>query len=461
MTTGRRPLPPNPSAEHLRKEAKRLAKAKELKLSEAQKRLAGEYGFSGWPDLIAHVERAKPLDDAPATPLACAARVGDVDEVKRLLASGASADDGEEFSPLWHACAGDGTAVVRMALAEVLLDAGAKALRENGGRTPTLCAAAARGPRSLVELLIRCGATTWQADAKGRNALAWARDGSAPDSEAIIHLLDRPVLDDPVFRAAVKAVQTGDVAGLNSLLDRHPELLTARAKEPDCYPQDYFRDPKLFWFVAFNPISPMPPPRNIVAVTQAMIERGVEQADLDYTIGLVMTGSRLREQRLQTPMIVALLNAGAEAGGMVLVLGHKERGAVETLLKSGYQMTTVVAAGTGRAKELAELLQGASPNEVHDAFSVAVINGEVECAGLCIEAGAEINTLLSAHRHSTAAHQAAINNDVEMLKLLVERGADLSARDANWNGTPLGWAKHEKRKQAEAYLATVLGKPRD
>jgi peptide-methionine (S)-S-oxide reductase len=456
MTSRRRPLPPNPSSEFLRKEAKRFAKARKLKLSEAQRRLAAEYGFDDWPRLIAHVEDEKPLNDRPATPLARAARISDVAEVRRLLAGGAAADDGEEFSPLWHACAGEGVVDKRVEIAAALLAAGAPALRENGGRTPTLCIAAARGPKALVELLIRRGARTWQADAKGRDALAWARTGSAPDREAIIHLLDRPVIDDPIFGAAVKAIQTGDVDGLNALLDRHPDLLKQRAREPDCYSQDYFRDPKLFWFLAFNPIPPMPCPRNIVAITEAMVARGVEQTDLDYTIGLVMTGSRLREQRLQTPMILALLTAGAEAGGMVMVLGHKERAAVEAILKAGHLMTAVIAAGTGRAKELAELLPSASAAELHSAFSVAVINGEVECAGLCLDAGASISALLSAHRHSTAAHQAAINDDVAMLKLLVERGADLSARDTAWNGTPLGWAKHEKRKKAETYLEEVM-----
>ena len=41
-------LPPNPSAEHLRKQAKRLAKAGNLKLAAAQHRLANDYGFAGW-----------------------------------------------------------------------------------------------------------------------------------------------------------------------------------------------------------------------------------------------------------------------------------------------------------------------------------------------------------------------------------------------------------------------------
>ena len=38
-------LPENPSAEHLRKQAKRLAKAERLKLAVAQARIAREHGF--------------------------------------------------------------------------------------------------------------------------------------------------------------------------------------------------------------------------------------------------------------------------------------------------------------------------------------------------------------------------------------------------------------------------------
>ena len=105
----------------------------------------------------------------------------------------------------------------------------------------------------LVETLIRGGALSWMADRRGRTALDYARAGTAPDREQIIELLDRPVIRDPNFRAAVAAIRAGDVDGLGRLLDQHPELLHMRAIEPDCYPRDYFRDPKLFWFIANNP----------------------------------------------------------------------------------------------------------------------------------------------------------------------------------------------------------------
>jgi len=55
MTTPQGPrkrLPNNPSEENLRKQAKRLAAQEDLQLAAAQRRLAIEYGYKNWADLI-------------------------------------------------------------------------------------------------------------------------------------------------------------------------------------------------------------------------------------------------------------------------------------------------------------------------------------------------------------------------------------------------------------------------
>ena len=84
-----------------------------------------------------------------------------------------------------------------------------------------------------------------------------ARDGTAPERAAIVALLERPVITDPQFRAAVAAIHAGDVAALTRLLNERPQLLHERAVEPPCYHEvqrhQYFLDPKLFWFIAYNP----------------------------------------------------------------------------------------------------------------------------------------------------------------------------------------------------------------
>src|SRR5581483_2656410 len=50
-------LPPNPSAQYLRKAAKRLARKESLRLTTAQRRLAPEYGHRNWAELMAAVKR--------------------------------------------------------------------------------------------------------------------------------------------------------------------------------------------------------------------------------------------------------------------------------------------------------------------------------------------------------------------------------------------------------------------
>nr|MDP9107302.1 hypothetical protein [Candidatus Eremiobacteraeota bacterium] len=59
-------LPARPSREHLRKQAKRLARERSVGLAAAQHLLAGGYGFSNWPELMRHVAGLR--GDAAAQP---------------------------------------------------------------------------------------------------------------------------------------------------------------------------------------------------------------------------------------------------------------------------------------------------------------------------------------------------------------------------------------------------------
>jgi hypothetical protein len=82
----RRTLPANPSREHLRKQAKRLAKAHKLQLAAAQRRLAGEYGYTSWAALMRTINGAGP---APVvSPLSLAAARADEAAVRELLLRG-------------------------------------------------------------------------------------------------------------------------------------------------------------------------------------------------------------------------------------------------------------------------------------------------------------------------------------------------------------------------------------
>lgn len=358
---------------------------------------------------------------AAAPPLFAAVRAGDVDAVRRLVAQGANPRLGD-------------------------------------GRETPLHLAARRGPLALVEALIEGGALEWQPDRAGRLALDVARHGRARERAAIVALLDRSVIADPSFRAAVAAIHAGDVARLVTLLDAEPRLLRERIVEPDAYRKaqrpDYFRDPKLFWFIANNPIRVERLPTNIVDVARAMIERGVDQADLDYALGLTMSGSAVREQGHQLPLMRALLGAGARPtrDAVLAAAAYHELEALRALVDAGQPMTAPIAGALGANDELRALLGGASREDVQTAFGLAVINGHAEAARLALEAGADVNAQLAVHAHGTALHQAAANNDVALIELLLAHGARRDRRDTLWDGTPLDWAIHEQRAEAEAAL---------
>jgi ankyrin repeat protein len=395
------------------------------------------------------------------TPLHAAARAGMEELVRVLLAMGAAVDDANPAgnTPLWLACQSVAEASKRIAVARVLLEAGANPRRScEDGSTP-LHFAAWRGPREMVELLIRHNAKTWQQDKEGKLPIDYARSGVAPDKDAIVHLLDRPVIDDPHFRAAVNAIHAGDLDALKQLLRDHPNLSRDRAMEPDCYlASDYFGNPKLLWFVANNPTLITTMPTNSVDLAQAIIDAGVEQSDLDYTLGLVMTSSSAIEQGLLKPLMDVLIRHGAvaTADSVYGTLGHAMVEPVQVLLATGFPLTAPIAAALGEAEELKQLLADSDSQSLHAALSLAVINRQVPCAELCLDAGADINAFVIVHVHSTPAHQAAVNDDVPMLELLVSRGARLDVKDTLWGGTPLGWAHHTDKPAAEAYLRSVV-----
>lgn len=457
--TPRRRLPARPSREHLRKQAKRLAKSDAIPLAAAQRRLAGDYGYRNWAALMHAVDETAGTARSPLSPLSEAAARADEAEVRRLLAEGQDVEGlpAETRNPLWHVCAADAPAGRRIAVARLLLEAGASPRLADNDNATALHAAAQRGPLALVELLIRHGGLTWQADRRGKTALDYARTGSAGDRDAIVELLDRPVLRDPRFRAAVAAIHAGDLDGLIRLLDAHPALLRERAVEPDCYPQDYFRDPKLFWFVANNPSLMRKVPANIVEIARAMITRGVSREDLDCTLELVMSAGTEHTGGHNLALMRLMLDAGATvtANAVIVTLAHWVLEPVEALLDRGMAMTAPIAAALGREPELARLLPDATPEDRQTALGLAVINRRLEAARLCLAAGADAGALLPVHKHSTPLHQAAVNDDLPMLKLLVAHGARLDVRDTLWDATPLHWAVHNSRSGAEAYLRSL------
>jgi ankyrin repeat protein len=135
-----------------------------------------------------------------------------------------------------------------------------------------------------------------------------------------------------------------------------------------------------------------------------------------------------------------------------VTLAHWELAPIQALLRAGHPMTAPIAAALGETDRLKELLRGASAADIQNTFGMAVINRQTEAARLALDAGADVNGFLPVHAHSTALHQAAIDENLELMELLVERGARTDIADKLWSSTPLGWASHQGKARARAYL---------
>jgi hypothetical protein len=341
-----------------------------------------------------------------------------------------------------------------------LLDAGANP-RIGDGREDPLHVAARRGPLAMVEVLIAGGALGWTPDHAGRLPLDVARRGRSADRDAIVALLDRDAIPDPAFRAAVRAIRRGDVAELERTLDAHPNLLHERNVGPEVYRRvprnDYFRDPKLFWFVAWNPTPDEPVPETILENTRSMIARGVERDDLTATLELVMSGTRIREAGYHVAMALMMLAAGAQLtrDAILIAAGHRELDVLRALVADGRPVDLLVAAALGDLPALTTALEGASADDVQAAFSLAVINHRLDAVRLTLDAGADVNAYLSVHSHSTALHAAALDEQIGIVDLLAQRGARTDSRDRLWDATPLDWTIHQSRPLGRAALERI------
>ena len=342
----------------------------------------------------------------------------------------------------------------------MLLEAGASPRETCEAGATALHAAARRGPLELVELLIRHGALGWQADRRGKTRAGLCAQGlGSPTASAIVELLDRPVIRDERFRDAVKAIHAGNVGGPWPAAGS-PSRAVARARDR----ARLLSARAIFAIPSCSGSSPATPtlvrkmPANIADIAQVMIARGVEQADLDYTLELVMSSGGLRQPGLQVALVGILDGRGrrrhaagdpgcpralrSRAGLGVARSRHADDGADR---RSARPRRRAALASASMRRPMTGRRRWAWRSSTASSMPPA-------CASM--PAPIPINSCRCTATPCRCI-TAALNDDVEMLKLLVARGARLDTRDTLWNGTPLGWAVHNKKAEAEAYLRSL------
>ncbi|MBA4853798.1 ankyrin repeat domain-containing protein [Emticicia sp. BO119] len=263
-------------------------------------------------------------------------------------------------------------------------------------------------------------------------------------------------IKDPIFRKAVAAIDMGDIALLQNLLTAYPQLIYKRLDIPE---EGYFKQPYLIWFVADNPIRNKKLPTNIVAITQLLIERAKKanfedfQYCIDYTLGLVSTGSVPRDCGVQIELIDLLIDAGAAPGGGVGALAHGNIDAARHLIERGGELTLASAVGLDRVDNVHRLLKDATDIDKEVALMMAAFYGKTDMIKLLIQDKVNVNAYLTPtsgfHSHASALHQAVSSASVESVRVLVEAGASLEAKDLAYGGTPLGWAMYMQTEEID------------
>jgi len=261
-------------------------------------------------------------------------------------------------------------------------------------------------------------------------------------------------INDPVFRKAVDAIDSGDLVELQSLLDAHPRLV----QEPLDLPEEgYFQHPWLVWFVAGNPIRNPTLPGNIVAVARMLITQARRHApdtydrQINYALGLVVTGHIPKECGVQPELIDLLIDAGARPAGVIGAIANGNPEAAAHLVRRGAELTFAAAVGLGREEEVERMAPMATPEDRDLALIVAAFRGNVKMIWYLLRGGASVNAIPADcqgfHSHATALHQAVSSASPDAVRLLVEAGADLDAADRVYGGTPLDWAEYLQREE--------------
>jgi hypothetical protein len=258
----------------------------------------------------------------------------------------------------------------------------------------------------------------------------------------------------PLFRQAVEAIDAGEADTLAQLLESNPGLVRHRLEIPG---EGYFGHPYLLWFIADNPIRVERLPSNIVAITRLIVEAVRKQAgeslqqQLDYTLGLVVTGRIPRDCGVQGELIDLLVDAGAVPGNGTGALAHGNPEAALRLIQRGGPLTLATAVGLGFAEDVERLLPGGDKEERQVAFVMAAFYGRADLSMRLIRADVDLNAFpgnqTGFHAHATALHQAVCSGSLAAVKVLVEAGADRTLKDRIYECTPLDWAEYLLRDE--------------
>ena len=439
-----RQLPPSPSLEQLKKQAKSLLKrqqaadsqaltrirenhprCKELSeeqlaaspfpLADAQLVIAREYGFASWSRLQSHVttlEAASSTAEAVAA-LRDAAGKGDLARLKMLLDAHPELIDergGEGVrTPLHQAVFGNSEAAVKL-----LLERGANPnIRCEGDDAYPLHFAVEKHRLPIIRLLVEHGADTiGEGDYHELGVIGWATawDYIQPNPEIVAYLLAHGARHN-IF----SAVATGEAGVIRELVARTPGDLERRMNGTR------MRRMPLHLAVI----------KNQAAAMTTLLELGANTESLD-------------EARFSALDLAAL---------------EGRHDLAQVLLERGAKVRLPAAVALRRTEDVERLLRR-DPGTLKPGggWDNLIVRASERASGDVIETlirhGASVNmrdnpkTSIDSTSGYTPLHAAAWHGNLSAIHVLMKHGADVRAREEKYHGTPAGWADYAGHKEA-------------
>jgi len=271
---------------------------------------------------------------------------------------------------------------------------------------------------------------------------------------------------DVLFREAVTAIDAGDVAALEQVLQQHPELVRERLTEPGDWVRNqigraldgFFRHPYLLWFVTEDAVRTGQLSANVAAIARTIIETARRagasdlQQQLDSTFHFAVCSPIGRSDGRQLELLDVLIDAGASTeGGPVQAFICYNEAAARHLIARGATLTLPAALCLGLWDDVARLAPDATAEEKQVALGLAALNGKAEALSRLLPLGVDLDAFTSGfYSHATPLHHAVWSGSLAAVRVLVEAGASLTTHDKAEDATPLGWAEYAATLPAAA-----------
>jgi hypothetical protein len=94
------------------------------------------------------------------------------------------------------------------------------------------------------------------------------------------------------------------------------------------------------------------------------------------------------------------------------------------------------------------------------ALAWAVLNRHFDVASFLLERGADIDTNWSTHEPASILHEAAINGNEDAARFLIDHGVDLTMKDHRYDSTAEGWARYAAHDERMANLLAAAAATR-